>query len=456
MRSGWSLERKMNSNALPKFKRCMEWYAADPAFRALMERAPQEAIRQLGFEEALEGAQVLEAIQWLQFHKTPGDPGNPWIVGMNAHHKAIFDHIEASHGMDCFASETLWQYEENTRNRCRMEFHALRENAGIYYYPFAFELSKGCSVQCPFCGLAAEQHQGDFAFTPENEALFQGVVTAAKEFAGSILSSCPLYFATEPFDNPDYEKFMTVYREITGGVPQTTTAIANRFPDRIRSWMHAVGPQAMHERAALRISIRSLAQFRKITAAYTPEELMDVELLANNPESIHRCSDSGRASRGSVRTAESSMAHYSICCVSGFRVNLVERTAAFLEPEIPDEEFPLGYRIREIQHFETPEDFRKILAQFGERYVHDRLPRVLPLFFNKNIRIQEERDRFVFLGDRTGYQIGRNLFTEAVITGIRSHRCFEDILQPLSLNAEGQERLYEAFNALFVRGYLRA
>lgn len=446
----------MSSNALPKFKRCMEWYSADPEFRALIEQAPDAAMRQLGFENELDGSQVLEAIRWMIFRKDPADPANPWIAGITAHQKPIIEHVKAMHTAECFADQRLWQHEENARARCAMESQAIRNQGAILYYPFAFELSKGCSVQCSFCGFAAEPHQCDFAFNDENAALFREVITAARELAGSILSCCPLYFATEPFDNPDYEKFMRVFREVTGGIPQTTTAVANRIPDRIRGWMQQAGPHHMYEHAALRFSIRSLAQFRKIAAAYTPEELMHVELLANNPESIHRCSDSGRASRNAAREDARNMVRYSICCISGFRVNMVERTVAFLEPELPDEEFPLGYRVRDIRRFENAEEFRRILKEFDARFIHSRLPRELPLFFNKNIRIQEESSRFVFVGDRTGYQIGRNLFTEAVVTGIRSNRSFDEILKPLSLSAGDQERLYEAFQALFQRGYLRA
>lgn len=39
--------------------------------------------------------------------------------------------------------------------------------------PLMFELSEGCSVGCPFCGVAAMKLRGVFRYTEEHVALWQ-------------------------------------------------------------------------------------------------------------------------------------------------------------------------------------------------------------------------------------------------------------------------------------------
>ncbi len=48
------------------------------------------------------------------------------------------------------------------------------------HYPFSivsFELSKGCSVNCWFCGLGASKLEGVFSYTAENAELWCGVLS---------------------------------------------------------------------------------------------------------------------------------------------------------------------------------------------------------------------------------------------------------------------------------------
>ena len=446
----------MDNPQYAKFKRCQEWYCIDPDFRARMEDDPRQALASLGFGEALDAVPVRRAIRWILFRERGEDDPlkNPYVLAAQQREPLLLAHLQRCHSREGYGSEKLFAYELAAQARCRMESRLVRQNQFIYYYPFAMELSKGCSVQCSFCGFAAEPHQGDFRYTPENRDLFRGVIQRSFGYFGPILGCCPPYFATEPFDNPDYEKFMADFRQITGLLPQTTTAVANRAPQRLRDWMAAVGPQGLEEHAAVRISIRSLGQFKKIAALFTPEELVNVELVANNPESLHRYSDSGRAAHHQVGSRAAS--RYSICCLSGMKVNFVERSVTFLEPELPDERYPLGYSVKEVRHFKTVEEFSKILEDFDRLYVHARLPRELPLYFNQNVTIRDSEDVYLFLGDGCGYRIGKNPFTRKIVEGIPENRSFAEIISRFSVTPEDSQRLYAAFQELFARGYLRA
>ena len=440
-----------------QFKRCMEHYCADPDFRALMDSDPGKAAVSAGLTR-LDARSAYQAVRGIVFHE--GDPavlgGNPYVRASAESEKKTAAYLAGFWDDAGLASDKVLRYETIVRERCRTESSLLRRNSHVFFFPFAFELSKGCSVQCSFCGFAAQRHQADFLHTPENAALFRDIIRAAAGYAGAAAACCPLYFATEPFDNPDYEKFMLDFRGITGGYPQTTTAVADRIPDRLRGWMKQVGEQDIAEHAALRISIRTLGQFRKIAQMYPPEELFGVELLANNPESVHACSASGRAAEGTGIGARHA-ARYSICCISGMKVNMVDKTVEFIEPELPDEQYPQGYGVREKRTFADAEEFAGILRDFDRLYVHDAMPWDLPLRFNQNVKVSLEGNSWQFAGDESGYRIGNNLFTGAVVEGIRARKSFADSLAMFATAGEESARkLYEAFNALYIRGYIRS
>ena len=444
----------MDRNELARFKRCMEFYCADPAFRTAMDGDPDRAVASLGFHD-FPGRIVYDAIRQIVFRDAAGGSaaGNPFVRAVGERQKRIADYYDRFQTPSGYVSQELYSYETVTRERCRTESSLIRQNEYVYYYPFALELSRGCSVQCPFCGFAAGKHEGDFRRTGENAALFRMIIEAAYGRIGPVLGCCPMYFATEPFDNPDYEMFMRDFLDITGNLPQTTTAVAELDPGRLRSWMAFLSERGLSERAALRISVRTLGQFHRIMDVFSPEELEDVELLINNPQSVHRLSASGRVLNGGMNSRQK--ARYSICCIAGVRVNLVDRAVQFIEPELPDQAHPYGYSVLDERPFSDAVGFARILDDFGRLYVRGRMPTDQPLCFNANIAVSEEPDTWLFLGDGCGYRIARNILTTAAVNGIRSGMGFSGAVSRFVLMREDMDRLYGAFNELFVRGYIR-
>ncbi|MBR6707925.1 MAG: hypothetical protein IKI84_14800 [Clostridia bacterium] len=434
------------------FKRFMDCFAADDEFRAAASSSPSAAAAAAGIMlDEPQGA--LEAVRGIFFREeTASSAAMHYLRAAAERRKTQMDHLSSLMSPRSYASDKLFSYEALTLSRCRTECRLLRENTQVIFFPMAVELSGGCSVQCPFCGFSAPKHTGDFRYTPENAALFRDVIQAAYERFGPITGACPLYFATEPFDNPDYERFMLDVRAITGTFPQTTTAVAEKDPERLHAWIARLGLTALRETAALRISIRTRAQFRKISALYSPEETADVELVANNPESVHSLSRSGRAAAysGGRRALD-----YSICCVSGVKVSMTEKTVAFIQPELPGAEYPLGYGVLAERSFRNGTEFAVILDDFLRSYVHDRLPRDTSLRFNPSIRIKEEDPSWLFMGDRCGYRIGKNPLTSSVMESIRDLGTFDGGALRFHPDERTLERLYDAFDQLFTRGYVR-
>lgn len=445
----------MTRSEYAMFKRAMEWYSVDPSFRQAVIEKPTGALGQFGF--AKESEQVLQGIRLILRGEMLSEKAqNNQYIGEFLHRNTFLSgRVAGRYRRDQYAADEIWRYSNTVRNRCRMESCLLRLHANVYFSPVCFELSDGCSVQCPFCGFAAKPWTSDFRYTEENRKLWRAVVQISRELLGAVVDYAPCYFATEPLDNPDYEMFLLDMRGISGHAPQTTTALAEKYPERIRSIMRSLGEEELAGNASLRISIRSIAQFRQIMKLYSAEELEHVELLPNNPESVYIYSASGKAAKGQTTQPERKRARYSISCCAGILVNMVQKTMAFVEPELPDAEHPLGISTKKSISFQDAGSYREGLISLFRAYAFGRLPYLVPVRFNRHIRIEENAQGIRLCGDETWYQVERtpvieNTF-EQLVGGVR----VEDLIQNNCLGDEAAKRLYGILNELYIRGYIR-
>lgn len=445
----------MDKRTYACFKRCLEWYQVLPGYRAEMERDPASALRYLGFESILDGEKTRQGIQLLVCGRAKEKEAaeNEYVQAYLRVYDNISRWIDAQQAPGRFASESLYRFANITLDRCRNESAAIRAHRNIRYFPLCFELSLGCRVQCGFCGLAAGKFEGYFPYTEENRRFWRNILRISRSVLGDVVDTAICYLATEPMDNPDYERFMLDFNEICGGFSQITTALAELYPERIRRYMALLGEDTVRLKAPLRFSVRNISQFRRIMSSYLPEELAYVEVLPNNPESLFSYSDSGRAAENRLNTTK--RADYSICCIAGLRVNLAERTVAFIEPELPDEEFPLGYRVREKLSFHDEDSYHKAILTLYGKYALGDMPTDRPLCLNKNIRREERENAVFFAGGGSLFRMDRDGYLDAALAHIAGGGSFREIPGLNGLSREERQRLYLNLNNLYIRGYIR-
>jgi radical SAM family RiPP maturation amino acid epimerase len=253
--------------------------------------------------------------------------------------------------------------------RCASELGPVANE--ITHPVLAFELSAGCSIGCWFCGVSAERFQENFLYTTENARLWQGILEEATVVLGPAVQHGFCYWATDPSDNPDYPRFLEDYYLLTGSLPQTTTAA----PLKDLTWTRRVMNLFDRYRCIPnRFSILSLKTLDRVHATFTAEELMGVELVLLNRESLQRKAMVGRAIERQ-RTAQTGEilavepAYSTIACVSGFLVNLVKRSVQLITPTRGSDRWPLGYRIFGVRHFTTPQDFRAALEDLIDTHM---------------------------------------------------------------------------------------
>jgi radical SAM family RiPP maturation amino acid epimerase len=250
----------------------------------------------------------------------------------------------------------------------------------IIHAPFSLELSEGCSVGCWFCGVSAEQKASDFLYTEENQRLWRDVLTVLRGIFGPAAANGFCYWATDPLDNPDYERFALDFAKICGKFPQTTTAQPHKHIERVRALLRL---SADHGCEINRFSILTLGIFRKVMDAFTAEELLHTELVVQNQEASLMQSNSGRARGAAQLDRKAAMdatldpawreAPGTIACVSGFLFNMVRRSVRLVTPCPSSDTWPNGYWICEEGTFASGRELEQLLEGMMRRHMRTAL-----------------------------------------------------------------------------------
>ncbi len=274
------------------------------------------------------------------------------------------------------SNKKMARWRERQSNRCLAGIGGI--NKSFVHSPFTVELDLGCSVGCEFCGLSAGKLSKICRHTDENAALFQGIIKAAHKVIGDAAGFGTLYLATEPLDNPDYEQYEADYFAEFGFIPQITTAVADRDIERTRRFVAELSdkPGYIH-----RFSLRSLEMAEKIFEAFTPLELLRVELLPQFPEapSFVNFTVVGAQSKHVAEEDIDEMDPGTICCADGFAVNMAERSIRLITPCHRTEKFVNGIAEPCKKTFETAEEFEQILQEMIDDYMVIDLPSDEPL-----------------------------------------------------------------------------
>jgi radical SAM family RiPP maturation amino acid epimerase len=285
---------------------------------------------------------------------------------------------------------TLAVWRARQEARCLSQLGAQRHQV-ILHYPAAFELTAGCSVGCWFCGLAAPPLSGVFEASEPHLALWQGILTALQEHIGAASRRAFGYWATDPLDHPDYEVFCRHFYRLLGGWPRTTTALAGRQTQRARALL---AESHQHGCRTDRLSVLSKGDLRRIYEAFSPDELLDVDLIIHFSGSQLMRSAAGRARHPRRGRAADFPAlpedAGTIACVSGFLVELPARRVRLITPCRATENYPLGYVVVGEARFETAADFAQSLQDLSSPQRLETIPtRDRKLRFRSDLRYFE-------------------------------------------------------------------
>lgn len=287
-------------------------------------------------------------------------------------------------------------------NRCNSQL-GKETNVAIIHATIAFELSKGCSIGCPFCGLGAEPLQEVFMYTKENARLWKDILKIAVERLGTTVGSGVCYWATEPSDNPDYLKFVADFGEATAIYSQTTTAA----PLRNLAWTRELLRfRREHVTSADRFSILSTNTLRRVHETFSAEDLALTELILQHSSTLSQImAHSGRNRKDvSGNPLLEFVKNHTIACITGYLVNMVERSVRLISPCPPSDRWPLGYRVHAEGSFSCPAELGHFIDKTIDKCMPEHIASEDILAFRQDLEFTPLPEGFQL---RSAYQLHR-------------------------------------------------
>ncbi len=383
---------------LAEIKRFIERRIADPRFREALAQSADESRRAAeSYGIGVDPRQLLPLFEpglaHIRFSKESGS----WPL-VKLWDDYVSDSLKCleifERAGDCAAVNPRFHaWRQRQIHRCKSELDSASARA-ITHPILAFEVSTGCSIGCWFCGVSASKLGGNFLYTDENARLWRAILEQAVELFGSAAQTGFCYCATEPSDNLDYPKFIEDYYFVTGSLPQTTTAAPLRnhaFTRRVLELASRYGC------TNTRFSILSLGILNRVHKEFTARELLNVELVLQNRESLAIKAVAGRARERFEKPAgraTNQEAQTTIACVTGFLVNMVTRTIQLITPTRASERWPLGYRVYGERRFESVAEFRAAIEDLIATHMGDEVEAESVLAFRSDLCYQRDGQGF--------------------------------------------------------------
>jgi radical SAM family RiPP maturation amino acid epimerase len=383
-------------------KRFLERYVADPRFRSKLQEkpdAPQLVAEAYGIAIDPSQALPLFSTDHMRFRFSEEEARWPVAKTWDDYQSEMAEcrmlHQRAGDCADASPRFDAWRQRQI--RRARGELGAM---GSVITHPIlAFELSAGCTVGCWFCGVSAGRFRGNFVYSVENARLWRTILDHCVDLFGTAAQIGFCYWATDPTDNPDYPRFIADYHTVTGSLPQTTTAAPLKNPAFTREILRL---SDQHRCVINRFSILTLRMLDAVHAVFSAEELMKVDLVLQNRESLTSKAIVGRARERAqpaapgrpVSTPIADPDHSTICCVSGFLVNMVDRSIQLVTPTRCSDRWPLGYRVFGKRRFATAPEFRAGVEELIDAHMPEEIASADVLSFRDDLTYHRNPNSF--------------------------------------------------------------
>lgn len=440
-------------------KRFYERWEADPNFKQQVLNNPNQAVIRYNLNI---NPKDIERLLTEAITQTDGEAVSV-LRPIGNYEKFVNDHIKW-----CYELKRIADSSQDTRFKCwrerqmartRSELNEFCQDPATIHAPVCFELSKGCSVGCWFCGVSAPRLEDIFTYNQSNAKLWREVLELMREILGSAAGAGFCYCASDPFDNPDYEKLCSDFHEILGHFPQTTTAQPLKDPNRTRLLLKlSLSKGCMVNR----FSILSLKILEQLYQEFSPEELTFVRLVLQNQESSQSKSNSGRAREYNQRKAEKNRDVLeddsfagSTACISGFLFNMVDRRVKLISPCNADSRWPNGYRIYEEGNFTNVDDLKILLEGMINRHMqltvrpHDRIS------FRRDLKYESLPDGFQVSSRFVAHKLRNKPYLKQLGDVIhQGDKTAAEIAELFNLFGFSSINIYQSLNLMFKQGLL--
>jgi radical SAM family RiPP maturation amino acid epimerase len=444
-------------------KRFLERWTMDPTYQEAFTSDPEAALTAIGVELApadvlalIDPALATEATRLLSSGRAAEVPAA--VIRYRVFIKEKIEHRTRLRTDVVPSDFRLRAWRDRMISRCVGELGPERADQ-IVHAPAAIELSKGCTVGCWFCGVAAPRFEHTWPYTPENAVLWRECLQVLGEVYGLSVKHGFLYWATDPLDNPDYEHFLTDFHDVLGECPQTTTAQGQKDIERTRNLLRL---SASMGSAIDRFSVIALNSLNRIHDGFTPEELLRVECVPQNKEAAkagrYLKSNAGRARKfAHKRSGElvNGQQSSTIACVSGFLFNMVDKSVKLITPCNANERWPLGYWVIAEGTFGSAAELRDLLRDMLDEHVRDGLSVLDRVRLRPDVRLVVEPDKLRVISPGLGLAFdGQPMVTElAALLAAGTNTVEQVALRRRSAAGVAPAQTLALLDQLFAKGF---
>lgn len=369
-KQSWEFWRNPSNyhSGLPLLKRGLERWVNDFNFRKNFEDNPQKSLKDRGLNIDPFALQILSDPELAKQYSS-GHSDTPVLVEQYRN----FINSKRSHCIEIRDSHPMhlrWNQWRKRMIGSTLWRDGPKKHSKLVHAPFSIELTQGCTVGCWFCGVDAEKFQKPVELSPYTEAVWRKLLETFRSVCGIESAQHGFcYWATDPFDHPEYEWFLEEFHSILGYWPQTTTAQVMKHAPRMRALLeHTKNRNAFVQRCSM---IRS-GDFDAIHEYFSPEELFLCELIPQYDDRLSPKATSGRvrdlviqrnSSQKPIQIHHNLEVTGSIACVSGFLINLVQQSLKIITPCNASERWPLGYRVLGESNFSSVDEIDPLIRK---------------------------------------------------------------------------------------------
>ena len=370
------------------YKRLRELFLGDPEVRSAVARDAVEALSRLNLKLPE------KVLQPLQIALADGDgwPFPDLDALVPAPNMSNWRHLARTYPIENVKFRA-WKNRQFHRTRGQFQ---IRHQELIQEIVAAYELSRGCSGACGFCCFDAPPLKEHLAWNKKTKSWWRDTLLVIKRVLGPGAVAAAGYWATDPFDHPEYEAFTSEFQKVNGQHLRTTTLLWDRDLDRVRKFLELVTSSG--EPYSFRLSIVSLKQLRLMHENFSPEEMATIRVAVNNRQSLSLYTPTGRARKLQSRKSWQNLFYEgsTSACLSGFLFNLPDRTVKLISPCPPSSRHPKGYTVFCSRKFNQPEDLEIILEDIIEHHMPLAPPPKKQLGFRDDLALEISRNTVRF------------------------------------------------------------
>jgi len=257
-------------------------------------------------------------------------------------------------------SEAWNKWREGQKKRYEAEDKSIRGRE-ISFIPFAIELTVGCSGGCSFCGFSAGKLYQQERTYQQEERVYTEILKHIKALTGQDYGQYGiLYWATDPMDQGEYEKYAMKFKDIMGTLPCTTTALAEQNIVKLKQLIRLYKASKTEDYWKLRVSIRNEKAYRLLKSNLSKSEQAIIEINPQYGWLENTFAKAGRAYKGQT-IEEQQLCGGTIACITGFEISLPLRRIRLITPCLADEVNKNGYRIIHEESFSSSLEFKEKL-----------------------------------------------------------------------------------------------